>query len=294
MRHRRYKDPEDELARNMRIASEATTTPDIDEVAKPESEPRGGHVMRGQICTEEPRGAHVNLLDPFRSVQHRALHAIRVESLDPLQVTPFTPDTALVDHGNVDLGMSDGARGTERKAARASKREARPTKRRGGPTTGKRRWGLAPVIGAAGGLAVGLGGGTAFAYVASRSASNDALTVSAVTVETIGTTGSADLLPGRAGAAYLTLHNPNSFGVTFDQVAPGATVVSDNTGLCGSDYVSIAQMLPFTIPTAVTVSPGGTSGIQSIPDFVKLAPNAPSTCQGVTFTVTLTLSGQSS
>ncbi len=140
---------------------------------------------------------------------------------------------------------------------------------------------------------MGLGGGAAFAYIAGSSASNVALTTSAVTVKAIGTTGSADLLPGRAGATYFTLHNPNSFDVTFDQVAPGATVVSDNTAVCGNNYVSIAQTLPFTIPTAVTVSPGGTSGIESIPDLVKLAPNAPSTCQGVTFTVTLTLSGQS-
>jgi hypothetical protein len=286
MRRRSYRDPKDELARNMRSASEATTTLDIDGSDELESEPRGAHVMKGQVLTDDPRGAHVNRLDPFCSVEHRALHAIRVESLDPLQVTAFTPDAALVVHGTVDLGASDGAPGTER--------EARPTKRRGTPTTWKRRWGLVPVVGAAGGLAAGIGGGAAFAYMAGSSASNDASTVNAVTVRAIGTTGSADLLPGRAGAAYFTLHNPNSFGLTFDQVAQGATVVSDDTGLCGSDYVSIAQTLPFTIPTAVTVSPGGTSGIQSIPDLVKLAPNAPSTCQGVTFTVTLTLSGQSS
>ncbi len=286
MRRRRNGDPKDELARNVRAASEATTTLDIDGAAKLESEPRGAHVMKGQVLTDDPRGAHVNRMDPFCSVEHRALHAIRVESLDPREVTALTPDAALLVHGTVDLGVSDGARGTER--------EARPTKRWGTHATRKRRWGLVPVVGAAGGLAVGLGGGAAFAYVANSSASNDASTVSAVTVKAIGTTGSADLLPGRAGAAYFTLHNPNSFGLTFNQVAQGATVVSDNTGLCGSDYVSIAQTLPFAIPSAVTVSPGGTSGIQTIPDLVKLAPNAPSTCQGVTFTVTLTLSGQSS
>jgi hypothetical protein len=107
-------------------------------------------------------------------------------------------------------------------------------------------------------------------------------------------TGTAQLLPGRSGAASFALHNSNPFGAVFDQVDPGATVVSDNASLCASDYVSIAQTLPYTFSPAVTVSPGGTSGAQSVPNIVKLAANAPSACQGVTFTVTMTLSGQSS
>jgi hypothetical protein len=299
VRRPRSKDPRGALAQDMRPAFEATTTPDTDGVAMRESEPcgahavtRGAHVMKGHTLTDEPRGAHVNRFDPLRSVERRALHAIRIESLDAPQGTPFTPDALVVD-ATRELGVSDVARATERTAARSSRRAAFPTRRRATHTSGKRGWGLAPVAGAAGALAVGLGGGAAFAYIAGSSASNVALTTSAVSVKAIGTTGSADLLPGRTGAAYFTLHNPNSFDATFDQVAPGATVVSDNTGACGNNYVSIAQTLPFTIPTAVTVSPGGTSGTESIPDLVKLAPNAPSTCQGVTFTVTLTLSGQS-
>jgi hypothetical protein len=144
---------------------------------------------------------------------------------------------------------------------------------------------------------VGLGGGGAFAFFMSQgvgSGSGDTTAGGPVTIAVTATTGKADLLPGAAGAAYFTLHNAGSSSVTFHQVASGATVVSDNTSLCASSYVSIAQTLPYTVPTAVTVSPGGTSGIQSIASLVKLAPNAPGTCQGVTFTVTLTLSGQSS
>ena len=115
-----------------------------------------------------------------------------------------------------------------------------------------------------------------------------------VDVLVAATTGNADLLPGRAGAAYFTLHNTASSSPTFDQVVPGARAVSDNTGLCASSYVSLAQTLPYSFSPAITVSPGGTSGTQSIPALVKLAPNAPNTCQGVTFTVTFTLSGRSS
>ena len=276
---------------SMSMAREAAATPDIDRVVKPgnpphgihamKSEPRGAHVMRGFALTDEPRGAHVNPSDPFRSVEQRALHAVEVESLDLRQVSFVTA-----------AGVNAGE--TVPRATRASRRKVGPSRRPGIPTTRKRRWGLAPVVGAAGGLALGIGGGAAFAFVADSSASNNTSTVNAVAVKVVGTTGSADLLPGRAGAASFTLHNPNSFGLTFDQVALGATVVSDNAELCGNDFVSIAPTLPFTLPTPVTVGPDGTSGTQVIPDLVKLASDAPSTCQGVTFTVTLTLSGQSS
>jgi hypothetical protein len=108
------------------------------------------------------------------------------------------------------------------------------------------------------------------------------------------TTGKADLLPGHSGAVSFTLHNTASSSATFDQVVSGASVVSDNTALCANGYVSIAQTLPYSLPTPITVSPDGTSGVQSISNLVALASNAPNTCQGVTFTVTFTISGQSS
>lgn len=258
------------------------------------SEPRGAHVMKGHVLTDEPRGAHVNASDPLRSVEERALHATQVESIDALLDGRLTLAEAPVCDDSAVAATGVAAPGPRRQDVRNGRRAARRTARQTTPTAGKRRWGLAPVVGAAGGLVLCAGGGAAFAYMAGSSASNDTSTVSAVSIKVAGTTGSADLLPGRAGAAYFTLHNPNSFAVSFDQVASGATVVSDDSGLCASDEVSVAPTLPFNFPTPVTVSPGGTSGTQSIPGLVELAPDAPSTCQGVTFTVTFTLSGQSS
>jgi hypothetical protein len=233
--------------------------------------------------------------DPLLSVERRALHAKAAKPLATPELSTFTPEAALAVCGAPNPAVKAGARTPERKAGRAVTRAARTTKRQGAHATVNRRWGLVPVAGAAGALVVGLGGGGAFAFITTHgSGAGHTTTGSLVTVQAIATTGTADLLPGRGGAAYFTLHNTDPIGATFDEVAPGATVVSDNTGLCASSYVSIAQTLPYSLPTAVTVSPGGTSGIQSIANLVKLAPNAPGTCQGVTFTVTLTLSGQSS
>jgi hypothetical protein len=73
-----------------------------------------------------------------------------------------------------------------------------------------RRWRLVPVAGAAGALVVALGGGAAFAYFMSHAAGSGTghtATGSPVAIPSVGTAGTADLLPGRAGAAYFTLHN---------------------------------------------------------------------------------------
>jgi hypothetical protein len=253
----------------------------------PLDELRGAHVMKGEAPTDELRGAHVMKGDPLLSVERRALHAIKAEPFATPELITCTPEAAPV--------MSGGPKPAVKAGARTPERKARPTKRQGAHATASRRWGFVPVAGAAGALAVGVGGGIAFAFIFSNgSGSGQTTTGSPLTIAVAARTGTADLLPGGAGAAYFVLHNTNSFRATIDQVAPGATVVSDNTRLCASSYVSIARTLPYRFSPAVTVSPGGTSGIQSIAGIVKLAPNAPSTCQGVTFTVTLALTGQSS
>lgn len=277
----------------------AAPPPAVAPVNAPEvqlEEPRGAHVMKGEAPKDESCGAHVMKGDPLLSVERRALHAMRAEPLATPVLSISEPEASLVCEAP-NPAVRAGTRKPEPSAAHALSRKDRPARRRGFHATASGRWGLVPVAGAAGALAVGLGGGGAFAFFMSQgvgSGSGDTTAGGPVTIAVTATTGKADLLPGAAGAAYFTLHNAGSSSVTFHQVASGATVVSDNTSLCASSYVSIAQTLPYTVPTAVTVSPGGTSGIQSIASLVKLAPNAPGTCQGVTFTVTLTLSGQSS
>lgn len=155
-------------------------------------------------------------------------------------------------------------------------------------------WPVVPVAVVAFVLALGLGGGGAYAYFSSTgSGTGHAAVGSAVNVTITATTGTADLLPGGSGAAYFTLTNTNAPGATFSQVATGATVASNNTVACPTVNASIAQALPYTFSPAVTVGANTTSGTQSIANLVALSSSAPTTCQGVTFTVTLTLSGHS-
>ena len=206
---------------------------------------------------------------------------------EPQPVVGGVPDPPVT----VDAGItpSGDARSVQPAALAAKRRSARATARR--------RWRLVPLAGAAGAVAVGLGAGSAVAIIVSHQGGSGSGRTTAgdpVDVAVAATTGNADLLPGRTGAAYFTLHNTASSSATFDMIVSGARVVSDRTDLCANGYVSIAQTLPFNLPTPVTVSPGGTSGVQSIANLVALAPNAPNACQGVTFTVTFTLSGRSS
>ena len=239
--------------------------------------------------------------DPFLSIERRAIHATKGQA--PEEVPRSAPmtfgDVPSVEPASEDRTTSASTVDvltTPHPDAHARKRAALATKRQNARAIARRRWRLVPLVGAAGAVAVGLGGGSAVAFIVghgSGSGSSQILTGGPVTVAVTATTGSADLLPGRTGAASFTLHNSAASSATFDQVS-GARVVSDNSGLCGSGYVSIAHTLPYTLSTPITVNPGGTSGSQSIANLVALAPNAPSTCQGVTFTVTLTLSGQPS
>lgn len=157
-----------------------------------------------------------------------------------------------------------------------------------------RRWVGKPLALSALALSLGVGGGTAWAYFTSTGSGTGHATVgSPVSLTITATSGTADLLPGGTGAVYFTLTNNNPFGVTFTQVATGATVVSTNIVACPSANVSISPALPYTFTPAVTVSANTTSGTKSIANLVALANTAPSACQNVTFTVTLTLQGKS-
>jgi hypothetical protein len=295
-------------------------------------EGRAVHARNGRVPDDQPLGAHVMGGDPLLSVEGRAVHARngRVPSGEPAPANLTVGDIPALDCASEAgtgsaitievLTTTDGrtspskagpqppisavtgsrltaeARTTPSRDARAAKRPALAANGQSARATARRRWRLVPLAGAAGAVAVGLGVGSAVAILVSQGGSGSGQTTAAgpVTVSVAATTGNADLLPGRTGAAYFTLHNTASSSATFDQVVSGARVASDNTGLCASSYVSIAQTLPYSFSPAGAVSPGGTSGLQSIANLVALAPNAPNTCQGVTFTVTFTLSGRSS
>ena len=231
------------------------------------------------VCTQSDERASISEVVP-----HDGAAPDVAVTAEAVPVVNAAPDPA----ASVEVPTSP------QREAPATTPPALASERQGARATARRRWRLIPIAGAAGAVAAGVGGGTAVAYIVSQgSGSSQTVTGAPVDVTIAATAGSADLLPGQPGAVSFTLHNPASSGATLEQIDPGATVVSNNTALCASDEASIAPTLPFTLPSPITVSPGGTSGTESIADFVTLAPDAPSACQGVTFAVSFTLSGRS-
>ncbi len=266
----------------------------------------------GTVDAEVLADAHVDERDPLLEIELRALHVRQCEpggiilsrldatiGANPEPVSAPEVLSVVRDLSASSVGASSVGDGTSMTSLTAEA-PAKPSAKRGhkARAAARRRWGLVPLAGAAGAVVVGLGAGTAVAFIVSDgvghgSGSVQAMAGSPVAAPVSAATGNADLVPGGTGTAYFSVHNPASTSVTFDHVS-GATVVSDNTGLCSNSFVSIAQQLPAALPTPLTVAPGGTSGTQALAHLVALAPNAPSSCQGVTFTVSMTLSGRSS
>jgi hypothetical protein len=112
-----------------------------------------------------------------------------------------------------------------------------------------------------------------------------ALSAQGVTVN--AATGAADLYPGFTGGnVFFTLTNPNPYPVTFTSMTPGAIVSSDPTG-CPASNVTVVGATGLTL----TAAAGATSASRSIAGVVSMASSAPDGCQGVTFTITLDLTG---
>ena len=141
-------------------------------------------------------------------------------------------------------------------------------------------------------LAVSFAGGAAFAYFRSAGGgSGGATTGRPISVTITASASPADLFPGNAGTVKFTLTNNNAFTAHFTSVT-AASVTSSNQTNCAAANVQVAA-LPYTISN-LSVSPGQTTGTNTISGLISMASGAPSACQGVSFSVSLTLSGQSS
>jgi hypothetical protein len=149
--------------------------------------------------------------------------------------------------------------------------------------TRKHKIGIAGIL-----AALLLGGGVAVALwsttgIGTGSAKADTVQTATVTAAT----GTADLYPGfNGGDVYFTITNPNPFPVEFTSMTAG-TVVSSDPVNCPASNVTVtgATGLSLTVPANTT------SATQSIADVVTMVLAAPNGCQGVSFSIPLTLAG---
>lgn len=140
-------------------------------------------------------------------------------------------------------------------------------------------------------LALALLAGSAVAlWSATGTGAGNAKAITAQSVTVTAATGTADLYPGYTqGDVYFTLTNPNPYPITFTSMTPG-TITSSNAGACAASNVSVVSASGLSL----TVGANATSGVQSIADVVSMASGAGDGCQGITFTVALTLTGSQS
>jgi hypothetical protein len=132
------------------------------------------------------------------------------------------------------------------------------------------------------------GGAVAFALWSANgvgTSSAKALTAQSLTVN--AATASADLYPGYTlGDVAFTVSNPNPYPVTITSMTPGAVTSSNPLG-CPATLVTVAS----TSSLSIALAAGATNVAQTIADVVTLSSSALDGCQGVTFTIGLTLSG---
>jgi hypothetical protein len=131
------------------------------------------------------------------------------------------------------------------------------------------------------------GGGAAFAlWSASGSGAGSATALTAQTITVNAATGAASLYPGATdGDVSFTLTNTNPYPVQFTAMTPGAITTSNPA--CAASNISVAPATGL----ALNVGANTTSGTLTIPNVVSMIAAAPDACQGVTFTIALTLTG---
>jgi hypothetical protein len=131
--------------------------------------------------------------------------------------------------------------------------------------------------------------GVAFAAWTATGSGSGAAKAASATASTISAgSPTADLYPGQtAGDLYISVNNPNPYDIRFTSGSFGA-VTSGNEADCPASNVTVdASASGLTIDV-----PAGSSGVAStIADVVSMANDAPNACQGVTFTIAVTLSG---
>ena len=148
---------------------------------------------------------------------------------------------------------------------------------------------LSPKLAAAAiGVVCTLMAGVAFAaWTADGTGSANARARTATSITVTAVTGTADLYPGFTnGDLSFTLTNSNPYPVTFTSMTPGA-ITSGSPTACPSSNLTVDTASGLSLPVAADA----TSATQSIADVVNLASTAPDGCQGVTFTVAVTLTG---
>jgi hypothetical protein len=129
-----------------------------------------------------------------------------------------------------------------------------------------------------------------------------ATTAQALTTVDVSASTTATLYPGANGDLLLKIHNPNPYPVQVTDVTGNGTITADAShSTCGSDAqhptgVTFTNQsgLSINVPDANTNSGDGAGNKQTtLSGSVHMSNASDNSCQGATFAVPVSLSGQS-
>jgi hypothetical protein len=127
--------------------------------------------------------------------------------------------------------------------------------------------------------ATGTGAGGAAATVAQP------LTVTAITPTGVN----ASLYPGGpAGPVSFNIANPNPYAITITGLQWGVPV-SNSTSTCPNSNISLSTGAPTTVSISIPANSTGSAVV--VPGVVQLAHSAPDGCQGMSFSIPVTVTG---
>lgn len=141
----------------------------------------------------------------------------------------------------------------------------------------------------AGGTAVLMGVGVAFAAWTSTGEGSGEVTSTSDQGLTVTSTSASDLFPTGQQSITVTVENENPYNVALD------SITVDDISASNPDCNVAAVTSPDNTAPATTLAPAGAVGDSAdFPFVVSMSNDANNDCQGNTFTVDFTATGQSS
>ena len=137
------------------------------------------------------------------------------------------------------------------------------------------------------GVAAGIGTATAL-WTSDAVGGADAVARTSVHITVQGDSGAADLYPGAShGDVSFTVDNPNPYPVRFTGLTVGMVTSSDEVA-CPSHQVTLhgATGLEIDVPAGAVGHPATVDAV------VAMSRAAPDGCQGASFAIELTLTGE--
>jgi hypothetical protein len=133
------------------------------------------------------------------------------------------------------------------------------------------------------------------AWVATGTGTGSAQAITATDLVVTDGTASPDLYPGFTdGDLYLDVENPNPYDVTVTTVEQAVGIVTSDAGAACEDADTGVSLDPgaIVLPVPVDIAAGDTESF-TVADVVNMTNASVDACQGATFSIPVTVTGES-